>query len=166
MVDPDVPAATARGWLENRFGDQVAVRKTVLYHLPMFRTPYTYGGRTYQAAVDAILKTLPKDRQKDDAVVLMGHGTHHPSNAFYAALMFQLQLEDPNIFWEYPAIITHGRGNHAVRTENWRYIRYETGEEELYDHRLDPNEWKNLANNPGYHSIINELKEWIPKDAK
>ncbi len=51
-----------------------------------------------QAAVDAILKTLPKDRQKEDAVVLMGHGTHHPSNAFYAALMFQLQLEDPNIF--------------------------------------------------------------------
>ena len=31
-------------------------------------------------------------------MVLMGHGTHHPSNAFYAALMFQLQLEDPNIF--------------------------------------------------------------------
>jgi sirohydrochlorin cobaltochelatase len=28
----------------------------------------------------------------------MGHGTHHPSNAFYAALMFQLQLRDPNIF--------------------------------------------------------------------
>ncbi len=27
----------------------------------------------------------------------MGHGTHHPSNAFYAALMFQLQLQDPNI---------------------------------------------------------------------
>jgi len=51
-----------------------------------------------QSAVDAILKTLPKDRQKDDGVVLMGHGTHHPSNAFYAALMFQLQLKDPNIF--------------------------------------------------------------------
>jgi sirohydrochlorin cobaltochelatase len=28
----------------------------------------------------------------------MGHGTHHPSNAFYAALMFQMQLMDPNIF--------------------------------------------------------------------
>ena len=51
-----------------------------------------------QRVVDAILTTLPKDRQKDDAVVLMGHGTHHPSNAFYAALMFQLQLKDPNIF--------------------------------------------------------------------
>jgi len=48
--------------------------------------------------VDAILATVPKERQKNEAVVLMGHGTHHPSNAFYAALMFQLQLKDPNIF--------------------------------------------------------------------
>ena len=51
-----------------------------------------------QHTVDAILKTIPHDRQKGDGVVLMGHGTHHPSNAFYAALMFQLQLKDPNIF--------------------------------------------------------------------
>ncbi len=51
-----------------------------------------------ERTVDAVLATLPKERRKDDAVVLMGHGTHHPSNAFYAALMFQLQLRDPNIF--------------------------------------------------------------------
>lgn len=51
-----------------------------------------------ERVVDAIMTTLPKERKKSDAVVLMGHGTHHPSNAFYAALMFQLQLEDPNIF--------------------------------------------------------------------
>jgi sirohydrochlorin cobaltochelatase len=51
-----------------------------------------------QRTVTAILATIPKDRQKGDAVVLMGHGTHHPSNAFYAALMFQLQLKDPYIF--------------------------------------------------------------------
>ena len=51
-----------------------------------------------QRAVKAILDIIPKERQKSEAVVLMGHGTHHPSNAFYAALAFQLQLEDPNIF--------------------------------------------------------------------
>ncbi|MEE8540310.1 MAG: sirohydrochlorin cobaltochelatase, partial [Desulfobacterales bacterium] len=51
-----------------------------------------------QRTVDAILGSIPKDRKKSDALVLMGHGTHHPSNAFYAALMFQLQLKDPNIF--------------------------------------------------------------------
>ena len=51
-----------------------------------------------QRTVDAILTTIPKDRKLSEAVALMGHGTHHPSNAFYAALMFQLQLKDPNIF--------------------------------------------------------------------
>lgn len=51
-----------------------------------------------ERTVEAVLATLPKERQQDEAVVLMGHGTHHPANAFYAALMFQLQLRDPNIF--------------------------------------------------------------------
>lgn len=51
-----------------------------------------------QRTVDAIFNNLPQKRKKNEAVVLMGHGTHHPSNAFYAALMFQLQLKDPNIF--------------------------------------------------------------------
>jgi sirohydrochlorin cobaltochelatase len=49
------------------------------------------------AIVTAIAGVVPKERKKNEAVVLMGHGTHHPANAFYAALMFQLQLQDPNI---------------------------------------------------------------------
>lgn len=49
-------------------------------------------------AVDALMAILPKDRKKDDAVVLMGHGTHHPSNAVYEAMMYRLQRKDPNIY--------------------------------------------------------------------
>ena len=30
------------------------------------------------------------------------------------------------------------KGNHAIRTERYRYIRYEDGSEELYDHDADP----------------------------
>ncbi len=48
--------------------------------------------------VDVITKSIPLERNPEDAVVLMGHGTAHPSNAFYAALMFRLQQTDPNIF--------------------------------------------------------------------
>ncbi len=48
--------------------------------------------------VDAILATIPRERKANEAVVLMGHGTHHPANAFYAALMFQVQLQDPNVY--------------------------------------------------------------------
>jgi sirohydrochlorin cobaltochelatase len=51
-----------------------------------------------EKAVGAILENIPKARKKDEAVVLMGHGTHHPSNAFYAALMFQVQRKDPKVF--------------------------------------------------------------------
>jgi sirohydrochlorin cobaltochelatase len=51
-----------------------------------------------QRAVGAILGTIPPTRKENEAVVLMGHGTHHPSNAFYAALMFQLQRKDPHVF--------------------------------------------------------------------
>ena len=51
-----------------------------------------------ERTVTAILNSIPKTRKKSEAVVLMGHGTHHPSNAFYASLMFQLQLKDPYIF--------------------------------------------------------------------
>ncbi len=54
--------------------------------------------RDMQRTVDAILNTIPAERTKAEAVVLMGHGTHHPANAFYAALMFQLQLRDPLVF--------------------------------------------------------------------
>ena len=49
-------------------------------------------------AVEAVIGSIPQGRKNNEAVVLMGHGTHHPSNAFYAALMFQLQLKDPNIY--------------------------------------------------------------------
>jgi sirohydrochlorin cobaltochelatase len=51
-----------------------------------------------ERTTEAILQNVPKARKKDEAVVLMGHGTHHPSNAFYAALMFQVQRKDPRIF--------------------------------------------------------------------
>lgn len=51
-----------------------------------------------EQVVNAIMTVLPRDMKKQDGVLLMGHGTHHPSNAFYAALMFQLQLRDENIF--------------------------------------------------------------------
>lgn len=51
-----------------------------------------------EQVVDAILAIIPQERKKDEAVLFMGHGTHHPSNAFYSALMFQLQLKDPNVF--------------------------------------------------------------------
>ncbi|SHK66597.1 sirohydrochlorin cobaltochelatase [Desulfatibacillum alkenivorans DSM 16219] len=48
-------------------------------------------------AVDAVIATIPKARKANEAVVLMGHGTHHPGNIYYSAMNWQLQQQDPNI---------------------------------------------------------------------
>lgn len=72
-------------------------------------------------------------------------------------------LKDPETPWDHPAITTNGLGNHAVRTERWRYIQYNDGSEELYDHESDPNEWHNLAGNQEMTSKKAELAKWLPK---
>lgn len=72
-------------------------------------------------------------------------------------------LRDPQAAWDHPAITTHGRGNHAVRTDRWRYIRYaDGGGEELYDHEADPHEWTNLAGRLEFANVQAELAKWVP----
>ena len=75
-------------------------------------------------------------------------------------------LKNPKADWKHPAIMTMGDGNHAVRTERWRYIRYCDWTEELYDHDNDPWELKNLANDPKYASVIADLKKMLPATPK
>ncbi len=71
-------------------------------------------------------------------------------------------LEDPDIPWERPSMTTYQKGNHAVRDERYRYIRYKDGTEELYDHTTDPHEWTNLAGDPGLTEVKTRLRKWIP----
>lgn len=72
-------------------------------------------------------------------------------------------MRDPKAPKTTPALTTYRLGNHAVRAENWRYIRYNDGTEELYDRRKDPNEWTNLAAKPEMASVKAELAQWLPK---
>jgi len=72
-------------------------------------------------------------------------------------------LKNPRLEWDHPSVTTMGKGNHAVRTERWRYIRYDDGGEELYDHYVDPYEWNNLAKDPKHAETIKKLAEWLPK---
>ena len=55
-------------------------------------------------------------------------------------------------------------GNHSIRTENWRYIRYANGDEELYDHRNDPHEFNNLAGHSKHAAILKELASHLPTE--
>jgi choline-sulfatase len=72
-------------------------------------------------------------------------------------------LRDPTAMWDGVALTTHKRGNHAVRTKKYRYIRYQDGSEEFYDHDSDPHEWTNLAGRKGSREIMNELARNLPK---
>jgi arylsulfatase A-like enzyme len=73
------------------------------------------------------------------------------------------QLKDATTKRERPAITSHNPGNHGVRSERWRYIRYADGSEELYDMVKDPNEWTNLAAMPEHAAVIARHKKWLPK---
>lgn len=73
-------------------------------------------------------------------------------------------LKNPWASWDRPAIMTYLPGNHAVRSERWRYIRYQDGSEELYDHTTDPNEWYNLAGDPRLSEVLAEHRLWLPEN--
>ncbi len=72
-------------------------------------------------------------------------------------------LRDPAAPWDRPALTNYRFGNHTVRTAGWRYIRYENGDEELYDETADPREWTNLATRPEFAARKAELAAHLPR---
>jgi arylsulfatase A-like enzyme len=67
--------------------------------------------------------------------------------------------------WLRAAITTHGPNNHTARSQQYRYIRYDDGSEELYDHQDDPHELRNLIaeSRSSYAEIIADHVKWFPK---
>jgi arylsulfatase A-like enzyme len=58
---------------------------------------------------------------------------------------------------------TYGRANHSITDGRFRYIRYRNGDEELYDHREDPFEWRNLASDRRFRPKVEEMTRVLPK---
>jgi arylsulfatase A-like enzyme len=73
-------------------------------------------------------------------------------------------LKDPQAAWDTPALTTHEFNNHGIRSEGWRYIRYNNGDEELYDETKDPMEYTNLAKDTTFADKKEELGKWLPKE--
>lgn len=59
-------------------------------------------------------------------------------------------LHNARVAWPEDTKSPWALNHHAARSENYRYIRYSDGSEELYDHSVDPNEWTNEAANAAY----------------
>ena len=71
-------------------------------------------------------------------------------------------LNDPGTEWPFMARTSFGPGNYAIISENYRFIQYNDGSEELYNHTSDPHEWYNVVNEPEYSEIVNKHREQVP----
>ncbi len=67
--------------------------KRVLVGYPLLST-----SADLDVAARAILDVAAKLRGKDQALILVGHGTHHPADVVYAALQYHFQKLDPMVF--------------------------------------------------------------------
>ena len=77
-------------------------------------------------------------------------------------------LKNPKAGWKHPAYTQVQRGTvpgHSVRTEKWRYTEWGFGKEgsELYNEISDPHELKNLAGDPAYSRVVNDMKALLKK---
>jgi len=76
-------------------------------------------------------------------------------------------LADPDRPWDEVAVTyLHQVGGFGLSGEDYRYIRYANGDEELYQISSDRYEWKNLAGNPEHAKKLAELRAKSPKDFK
>jgi len=75
-------------------------------------------------------------------------------------------LRDPRELWDHPAYTVTLRGKifgRTVRTERYRYTEWdpEGAQAELYDHRSDPHERRNLAAEPSYASVRKQMRDLV-----
>lgn len=71
-------------------------------------------------------------------------------------------LRSPDSPSNHSVLTTHGRGNHAVRNERYRYLRYADGGEELYDMSVDPRQWRNLADTEANAAVVASFRKLLP----
>lgn len=72
-------------------------------------------------------------------------------------------LKNPDTVWPHIARSSFGPKNVAIISEQYRYIHYNDGSEELYDRLMDPHEWYNLAINPDMQSVLEQHRKDLPK---
>ncbi len=72
-------------------------------------------------------------------------------------------LADPQSEWPHIARTSFGPGNYAIRSERYRYIHYNDGTEEFYDHANDSHEWKNLIGVPEMATLIEKHRTFLPR---
>jgi arylsulfatase A-like enzyme len=73
-------------------------------------------------------------------------------------------LQKPDADWPHVARSSFGPGNIAIISEEYRYIHYFDGSEELYDRKNDPHEWHNLAGSPEQKEVLEHHRKKLPSN--
>ncbi len=84
-----------------------------------------------------------------------------PANPRVEGKSLRPLLENPKAKHD-PVVSTHLPGTHSVISEQWRYIVYADGSEELYDRKADRNEFTNLAADPKHKALKLQLAKYAP----
>ncbi len=149
-------------WADNGFhmGEKHHFAKYALWEkttrvLMMIRVPgMTTAGKVQQQPVNLLdiyptlveLCDLKKPAQKLDGISLVP------------------LIKNEKATREQPSVTIFQQASVGIRTADWRYIRYGDHTEELYNEKDDPGEITNLALDPEYDPIKQELSQWIPEN--
>ncbi|WP_211093274.1 sulfatase [Flammeovirga agarivorans] len=92
----------------------------------------------------------------EGALTVMGVGISEPIEGLAVST-------NPQALWHIKVLKDLGQEfilqqTYSYRTKDFRYILYKDGQEELYDHRKDPYEWKNVEAKKSYAKVKAELK--------
>lgn len=95
---------------------------------------------------------------------------------YLEGISFVPLLNNPNMEWKKAAFSQFPRGKtfegYAIRTKDFRYVEWRSYDDnalksrELYDHRTDSLETINVAENPVYSTIVDELSYLLNKGWK
>lgn len=113
-------------------------------------------GQTQRQTVDRLVSLVDMTPTILDLMAIRGPGYPMTGRSLRPL------LEQPDLEWSNPVLTTHQPKDHAIVTDEWRYIRYANGDEELYDVRNDPGEFQNLASDPSLTSVKLSLGLLMP----
>ncbi|MEQ8216924.1 MAG: sulfatase [Arenibacter sp.] len=71
-------------------------------------------------------------------------------------------LKNKDAKWPHYSRTCFGPGNYAIISEGYRFIQYNDGSEEFYDHKIDPQEWYNVIAKPEYADVVGKHRNQVP----
>ncbi|MEM7600692.1 MAG: sulfatase [Verrucomicrobiota bacterium] len=86
-----------------------------------------------------------------------------PANDRVSGRSLRPLLADRDTKWDYPALTYRKNGSRSAQDHRYRYIEYGDGTMELYDHKRDPHEWDNVAEDSQYSDILKRLKSKLSR---